>query len=138
MEMHRSGGMSDELDGNDLMIARREKLNKLRENGIDPFGGRFERTYNAKQLKRAFDDLTKEELSEKETNISLAGRIMTKRGKGKAGFSHIQDLTGQIQIYVRKDTVGDEQYERFKQSDIGDIVGVSGVAFKTKVGELSV
>lgn len=130
--------MTQEPDINDQMIARREKLNELRANGIDPFGERFDRTHNAEQMKQAFGSFTKEELEEKESGISLAGRIMTKRGKGKAGFSHIQDLTGQIQIYVRKDTVGEEQYERFKQSDIGDIVGVSGVAFKTKVGELSV
>lgn len=63
---------------------------------------------------------------------------MTKRGKGKAGFAHIQDLTGQIQIYVRLDTVGEEQYEIFNMADLGDIVGVTGTLFKTKVGELSV
>ncbi|HET7521967.1 MAG TPA: lysine--tRNA ligase [Bacillales bacterium] len=130
--------MNQELDVNDLLRARRDKLNRLRESGIDPFGERFHRTYNAETMMREFGDLTKDELSEKEAPVTLAGRIMTKRGKGKAGFSHIQDLTGQIQIYVRKDTVGEEQYERFSQSDIGDIVGVSGVAFKTKVGELSV
>ncbi|HEX7066146.1 MAG TPA: lysine--tRNA ligase [Bacillales bacterium] len=130
--------MSQELDVNDLMLARREKLNHLREEGIDPFGGRFDRTHDAKEMNGQFSDFSKEELGEKEIPVSLAGRIMTKRGKGKAGFSHIQDLTGQVQIYVRKDAVGEDQYELFTQSDIGDIVGVSGVAFKTKVGELSV
>ncbi len=70
--------------------------------------------------------------------LRLAGRIMTKRGKGKAGFAHIQDLSGQIQIYVRQDHVGEEQYHIFNTSDLGDIIGVSGKVFKTKTGELSV
>lgn len=130
--------MSQELDVNDLMRTRREKLDKLREEGIDPFGGRFERTHTAVEMLREFGDFSKEELAEKDVPVTLAGRTMTKRGKGKAGFSHIQDLSGQIQIYVRKDAVGEEQYDLFSHSDIGDIVGISGVAFKTKVGELSV
>ncbi|HET7628831.1 MAG TPA: lysine--tRNA ligase [Bacillales bacterium] len=120
------------------MLARKEKLNRMLEEGIDPFGGRYEPTHSAAEMTQAYGDDTKEELAEKEERVTLAGRIMTKRGKGKAGFSHIQDLTGQIQIYVRKDQVGEEQYELFTKSDIGDIVGVSGIAFKTKVGELSV
>lgn len=130
--------MDSELDVNDLIRSRREKLNQLWEEGINPFGERFKRTYNAQQMVEEFGDFTKEELDQKEAPVTLAGRIMTKRGKGKAGFSHIQDLTGQIQIYVRKDTVGEKQYDLFLHSDIGDIVGVSGTAFKTKVGELSV
>ncbi|HET7581019.1 MAG TPA: lysine--tRNA ligase [Bacillales bacterium] len=130
--------MSQEVDVNDLMRTRREKLDSLREVGIDPFGQRFERSHSAEEMIREFGDLSKEELAEKEIPVTLAGRIMTKRGKGKAGFSHIQDLSGQIQLYVRKDGVGEEQYELFLHSDIGDVVGVSGVAFKTKVGELSV
>ncbi|OON43117.1 lysine--tRNA ligase, partial [Klebsiella pneumoniae] len=71
-------------------------------------------------------------------SVSIAGRIMTKRGKGKAGFAHIQDLHGQVQIYVRKDAVGDEEYELFKTADLGDLVGIEGKVFKTNVGELSV
>lgn len=130
--------MNQESDINDLLRARREKLERLHEAGVNPFGKRFERSHNAEDMVNQFNDLTKDKLSEKEVTVSVAGRIMTKRGKGKAGFSHIQDLSGQIQLYVRKDTVGEEQYELFTQSDIGDIVGVSGVAFKTKVGELSV
>jgi lysyl-tRNA synthetase class 2 len=130
--------MSQEPDLNDQLVARREKLKTLRENQLDPFGKRFERTHSAEKMLQHFADDTKEELAEKEVTVSLAGRIMTKRGKGKAGFAHIQDLSGQIQIYVRKDTVGEEPYDVFAHSDIGDIVGVTGVAFKTKVGELSV
>lgn len=131
--------MSQEVqDLNDLLRTRREKLAALTEKGIYPFGKKFPRTHHAQDLKEAFSDRTREELAEKTERVQIAGRMMTKRGKGKAGFAHIQDLTGQIQIYVRKDTVGEAQYELFKQTDIGDIVGVSGTVFKTKVGELSV
>ncbi|WP_264184017.1 lysine--tRNA ligase [Bacillus shivajii] len=106
--------------------------------GVDPFGQRFERTHSAEGLRGSYDEQTKEELEENEVSVTIAGRVMTKRGKGKAGFAHIQDLSGQIQIYVRKDQVGEEQYDLFNRIDIGDIVGISGVVFKTKVGELSV
>ena len=82
--------------------------------------------------------LSKEELDEKAEKATIAGRIMTKRGKGKAGFAHVQDLSGQIQIYVRKDAIGDEAYEVFNTIDLGDIVGVTGDIFNTNVGELSI
>jgi lysyl-tRNA synthetase class 2 len=128
--------MSQEL--NDLLLVRREKLNTLKASGVDPFGKRFERSHTAKALIQAFGDFSKEDLTEKNVEVTIAGRIMTKRGKGKAGFAHIQDLTGQVQIYVRLDKVGEEAYKLFDTIDIGDIVGVRGVAFKTKVGELSI
>ncbi|SDI12966.1 lysyl-tRNA synthetase, class II [Alteribacillus persepolensis] len=130
--------MSQEQEHNDQIEVRREKLLALQEEGKDPFGKRFERSHTAALVTEEFDEFTKEELQEKETNISIAGRVMTKRGKGKAGFAHIQDLSGQIQIYVRKDQVGEEAYELFQRTDIGDFVGIKGTAFKTKVGELSV
>jgi len=120
------------------MRVRRDKLAEHRENGLDPFGERYNRTHLAKELQEQYDQFSKEELEEKETRVTIAGRLMTKRGKGKAGFAHIQDLSGQIQLYVRKDQIGEEQYEIFKSTDLGDIVGVTGVMFKTKVGELSV
>ncbi|WP_410985506.1 lysine--tRNA ligase [Bacillus cereus] len=123
---------------NDQLLVRREKLHNLREQGIDPFGKRFERTHSTKELFNLYGEFSKEELEEKEISVSIAGRIMTKRGKGKAGFAHIQDLHGQVQIYVRKDAVGDEQYELFKTADLGDLVGIEGKVFKTNVGELSV
>nr|WP_269153360.1 lysine--tRNA ligase [Neobacillus sedimentimangrovi] len=123
---------------NDQLRVRRDKMNMLREKGFDPFGKRFERSHSSIDLINTYGELEKEELEEKNISVSLAGRIMTKRGKGKAGFAHIQDLTGQIQIYVRKDTVGEDQYEIFDSSDLGDIVGVHGTLFKTKVGELSI
>lgn len=123
---------------NDQLLVRREKLHNLREKGIDPFGKRFERTHSTKQLFELFEGMSKEELEEKASVVSLAGRIMTKRGKGKAGFAHIQDLEGQIQMYVRQDAVGEEQYELFDTADLGDLVGLEGTVFKTKVGELSI
>ncbi|WP_242301525.1 lysine--tRNA ligase [Bacillus cereus group sp. BfR-BA-01423] len=123
---------------NDQLLVRREKLHNLREQGIDPFGKRFERTNATNELLSLYGEFSKEELEEKEISVSIAGRIMTKRGKGKAGFAHIQDLHGQVQIYVRKDAVGDEEYELFKTADLGDLVGIEGKIFKTNVGELSV
>ncbi|XXL38699.1 lysine--tRNA ligase [Bacillus velezensis] len=123
---------------NDQLQVRRDKMNQMRENGIDPFGARFERTHQSEQIIAAYQNLTKEELEEKAIEVTIAGRMMTKRGKGKAGFAHLQDLEGQIQIYVRKDSVGDDQYEIFKSSDLGDLIGVTGKVFKTNVGELSV
>ncbi|MFD1040724.1 lysine--tRNA ligase [Virgibacillus byunsanensis] len=128
--------MTEEL--NDHMRVRREKLETYKEQGIDPFGGKFTRTHLSKQLMEAYDQFSKEELEEKADKVTIAGRVMTKRGKGKAGFAHIQDVSGQIQLYVRKDMIGEEAYEIFKTTDMGDIVGVTGVMFKTKVGELSV
>lgn len=130
--------MTEEL--NDQMQVRRQKLQELRDLGIDPFGEKFERTGTAETLKAQWDQYAKEELAEKEaeSHTVIAGRIMTKRGKGKAGFAHIQDLSGQIQIYVRKDQVGDEQFNIWNTADLGDIVGVEGIMFKTNTGELSV
>jgi lysyl-tRNA synthetase, class II len=123
---------------NDQLRVRREKMNTLREKGLDPFGKRFDRSSSAQELISQYGEIEKEELDSKNVILSLAGRIMTKRGKGKAGFAHIQDLSGQIQLYVRSEAVGEEQYEIFNATDLGDIVGVSGTLFKTKVGELSV
>ncbi|MFV8829762.1 lysine--tRNA ligase [Alkalihalobacterium sp. APHAB7] len=130
--------MSQELELNDLLAVRRDKLKKLVDKGVDPFGSKFVRTHSAKEMTEQFGEISKEQLEEDKHEVVLAGRIMTKRGKGKAGFAHIQDLTGKIQIYVRQDAVGEEAYELFNTIDIGDLVGVSGVAFKTKVGELSI
>ncbi|RDW16877.1 lysine--tRNA ligase [Oceanobacillus chungangensis] len=128
--------MSEEL--NEQMLVRRDKLNVYREKGIDPFGGKFVRTHLANEIIEANESLSKEELEEKAEKATIAGRIMTKRGKGKAGFAHVQDLSGQIQIYVRKDAIGEEAYEVFNTIDLGDIVGVTGAIFRTNAGELSI
>ena len=123
---------------NDQLQVRREKLNELYEKGLDPFGKRFERSHLAAEILEKYSELEKEELDIQNISVTIAGRVMTKRGKGKAGFAHIQDLSGQIQIYVRQDAVGEEQYEIFNLIDLGDIVGIKGQVFKTKVGELSI
>lgn len=123
---------------NDQLQVRREKLHNLHDKGLDPFGKRYERTHATNEIFAAYDEFSKEELEEQGNVVTVAGRIMTKRGKGKAGFAHIQDLEGQIQIYVRLDAIGEEAYELFMQADLGDIVGVTGKVFKTQVGELSI
>ncbi|MFX0112676.1 lysine--tRNA ligase [Bacillus pumilus] len=134
--MSNEGLNNEEL--NDQFQVRRDKMNKMREEGIDPFGERYERSHQSAQIIAEYDEFSKEDLEEKSAQVTIAGRMMTKRGKGKAGFAHIQDLEGQIQIYVRKDSVGEEAYELFKSSDLGDIIGVTGAVFKTNVGELSI
>ena len=119
-------------------LVRIEKMKELQEKGINPFGHRFDVTTNSKEIKEKYDHMTKEELHEIEIPVTIAGRIMTKRGKGKVGFMHIQDKYGQIQIYVRQDEIGDEAYELFDKADLGDIVGIEGTVFRTNTGELSV
>jgi len=125
-------------DLNDQMKVRREKMEKLRAEGIDPFGTKFVRTHDSAQLHEKYDANTKEELNELGLSATIAGRLMTKRGKGKVGFAHLQDREGQIQLYVRKDEVGEENYEIFKTADLGDFIGVEGQIMKTDMGELSI
>ena len=119
-------------------LVRREKLKELVEKGIDPFGQRFDVTAYSKEIKETYGDKTHEELEELAIEVSVAGRIMTKRRKGKVCFMHIQDRDGQIQLYIRKDTVGEDVYEIIKKGDIGDIVGVKGTVFMTNTGECSI
>ncbi|CAM4069424.1 lysine--tRNA ligase [Listeria booriae] len=123
---------------NDQLIVRREKLDTLRAEGIDPFGAKFVRTISPEEIVSQYEGKTKEELEEAAIEVSVAGRIMTKRVKGKVGFTHIQDRFHQVQIYIRKDGVGEEAYDLFKLADLGDIVGVTGTIFLTNTGELSV
>jgi len=120
-------------------LVRREKLGNLEEQGLDPFGSRFDRTDTTKSLTEKFDNYTKEELHDGTFEaVKIAGRIMTKRGKGKAGFMHIMDQNGQVQLYIRKDEIGEEAFEIYNKSDLGDIVGVTGIPMKTNTGELSI
>jgi len=117
---------------NELLQIRRDKLSALREAGMDPFVQvRFARTSNSQEILNNFEQMENQE-------VTIAGRIMSKRDMGKASFSHIQDQQGRIQIYVKIDEVGAEQYEWFKKLDIGDIVGVKGIVFRTRRGEISV
>lgn len=117
---------------------RRTKMQELKDMGVDPFGSAFKRTHRSDDIVPVYQEKSKEELEEAQIPVTVAGRIMTKRRMGKAGFMHIQDLGGQIQIYVRKDVVGDEAYEIFKKNDLGDIVGISGVLMKTDHGDLAI
>ena len=122
----------------DQELVRRQKMEELREKGIDPFGHAFNQTHHSLELKDLYGDKTKEELEELHIETSVAGRIMTKRRMGKIGFMHIQDRDGQIQVVVNKAVVGEDVYEIFKASDIGDIIGIEGYVVKTDSGELSV
>lgn len=127
-----------ELELNELLQIRRNKLDELRDMGIDPFGARYDRTHRASEILSAYNDSSKEELDEQAVEVSLAGRIMQKREMGKACFAHLQDITGKIQVYVRQDTIGEDKYAAFSLLDIGDLIGIKGVVFKTKTGETSV
>ena len=111
---------------------RREKLKALQEAGKDPYRiTRFEVTHHSEEIRNGFDALEGRE-------VSLAGRLMSKRIMGKASFCHVQDLQGMMQVYVARDAVGEENYAEFKKDDIGDLVGIRGTVFKTKTGEITV
>lgn len=117
---------------NHILQARRDKLADLVANGKDPYEvTKYDYTYHSKDIKDKF-----EELEEKE--VSIAGRLMAKRVMGKASFCHVQDLEGKIQAYVARDAIGEDEYAAFKKLDIGDIVGIKGTVFKTKMGEISI
>lgn len=118
---------------NEQMQVRIDKMHKIEEHGWKPFGYRFLYTHRAADIAAQFD-----ELSEKETEVKMAGRIMAIRGHGKTCFMDMQDKTGRIQVYVRKDVIGEENYALIKLMDIGDNVGITGTAFRTHMGELSI
>ncbi len=120
-----------ETELNELLKIRREKLQEFRDMDINPFGGKFEVKDKACQIVNDFE-------SYEGKQVKLAGRLMAKRGHGKASFAHVQDRSGQIQIYVRLDNVGESTYEVFKKLDIGDIVGIEGKIFKTRKGEITI
>lgn len=137
-ETTNQGPQENREELSELLQIRRAKLDELRSLGIDPFGRKYIRTAEAGVLLSKYDSLTKEELEEKNIEVSIAGRIMAKRVMGKASFAHIQDLSGRIQIYVRQDSVPEAKYKAFSILDLGDIVGVKGVLFKTKTGETTI
>ena len=119
-------------------LVRREKANKLRELGIDPFGHRFEITDFSKNIKDEYQDMTHDELEELHKEVTVAGRIMFIRKMGKASFFSIKDKLGNIQIYISINDVGEDAYTLFKSADIGDIVGIKGVLMKTQTGEITI
>ncbi len=124
--------VEQELDMNQLMKVRREKLDKLKEEGKNPYKiTKFNRTHLSQEIKENYEAL-------EEKDVTVAGRIMAKRIMGKASFCHIQDSTGKIQSYVSINDLGEESYKEFKEYDIGDIIGITGFVFKTRTGEISI
>lgn len=123
---------AQEQDINQLLKVRRDKLKELQENGKDPFViTKYDVTHHSQEIKDRFDELEGQ-------IVSVAGRVMSKRVMGKASFCNIQDLRGNIQSYVARDSVGEEAYKDFRKMDIGDIVGIKGEVFRTKTGEISI
>lgn len=122
--------MSDETI-NELILRRHEKLKEFRDKGMDPYGEKYPAAHQAAEILNDFEALDGKE-------VSISGRLMTKRGHGKAGFANIQDDTGQIQVYARLDDLGKDNYECYQLLDIGDIIGVQGSVFKTRKGEVTV
>ena len=121
-----------ELDLNQLMLVRREKLDKLKQDGKNPYEiTKFNRTHTSKQIMENYDELEGKD-------VTVAGRIMAKRIMGKASFCHIQDSEGKIQSYVSINDLGEDSYKVFKEDDIGDIIGITGFVFKTRTGEVSI
>ena len=121
-----------EPDLNQLRKVRREKLAELQQNGKDPFViTKYDQTHHSQEIKDSFDELEGK-------TVSIAGRMMSKRVMGKASFCNVQDLTGNIQSYVARDSVGEENYKEFKKLDVGDVIGIEGEVFKTKTGEMSI
>ena len=118
-------------DLNELMKVRREKLAAIEQAGIEPFGRRYEISHHAQDILENFESL-------EGNSVKIAGRIMTVRGHGKASFINVADMSGKIQVYLRQDVLGEELYGRFSLLDIGDIIGVEGLVFKTQRGEIRV
>ncbi|NLO97348.1 MAG: lysine--tRNA ligase [Peptococcaceae bacterium] len=116
---------------NELMKIRLQKVQEMRKKGIEPYADRYVRSHLSAQIIENFPELEDQE-------VSVAGRIMSKRDQGKVIFIHIQDMEGKIQAYIRKDVLGDEAFELVSSFDIGDIVGIKGTVFRTKRGEISV
>ena len=131
-EEQRQQNTQQEQDINQLLKVRRQKLAALQEAGKDPFQiTKYEVTHHSQEIKDGFEALEGKQ-------VSIAGRVMSKRVMGKASFCNVQDLRGDIQVYVARDNIGEEPYADFKKYDVGDIVGVKGEVFKTKTGEISV
>lgn len=122
---------------NEQIQQRLKKIEELKEAGVEPFGGPFEVTHHAADILNAYHDKTSEDLESSPATCTVAGRIIAKRDFGKASFGHIQDSTGKIQVYFRKDLLG-ERYSIFKKLDVGDIIGLTGRLFRTKTQELTI
>ncbi|MBM6940740.1 lysine--tRNA ligase [Limosilactobacillus coleohominis] len=131
--------MAKEEKLNDQMLVRRDKMNALREKGIDPFGHRFAPDHDiSSDIRAKYGDSSEELLAEQQNEVTIAGRMIAKRGSGKASFADLLDRGGKIQFYVRQDVVGEDTYQVFKDSDIGDFWGITGDVIKTRMGELTI
>lgn len=122
----------------DQELARREKVEKIRNLGIDPFGERFERTDYASDVKEKYKDVEHDAFDNMDDTACVAGRIMFIRKMGKASFISIQDKTGKIQVYISINDIGEDSYNLFKTADLGDIVGIYGKVMKTRTGEVTI
>ena len=129
--------MTEEISQNELLALRRAKLEDLKSKG-NAFPNDFRRDALAEDLHTTYDSVEKDKLESKNIEVSVAGRVMLQRVMGKASFITIQDLTGQIQAYIKADNLGEEVYKEFKKWDLGDVVGLKGKLFKTKTNELTV
>ena len=125
-------------DINDLVLQRIKTLKELRSLGINPYRNTYSVSDSSQDITDKYGKLTAEELAAKKHNCSIAGRVVALRSFGKAAFSHIQDHAGRIQIYIKKEIVGEDSYSLFKKIDIGDFIGIEGILFRTKTGELTV
>ena len=136
-EQQKKGGQAAPRveDINEMMKIRRDKLKTFEDMGVAPFGHRYEVTYHAQDIRDKFDELEGEEDGPK---VRLAGRLMAKRGHGKASFAELMDMSGRMQIYFKYDVLGEEKYAQFRLLDIGDIIGIEGRVFKTQRGEITV
>ena len=131
--------MAKEEKLNDQMLVRRDKMNALREKGIDPFGHRFAPDHDiSSDIRAKYGDSSEELLAEQQNEVTIAGRMIARRGSGKASFADLLDRGGKIQVYVRQDVVGEDTYQVFKDSDIGDFWGITGDVIKTRMGELTI
>ena len=128
--------MADQLT--DQEQARRVKLDRLNELGVDPYGHRFDVNTTSEEIKTTYQGKTHEELEELHAEVSIAGRIMFMRKMGKASFFTIKDKKGLVQVYIRLDNVGEKQYNIFKAGDVGDIVGIKGTVMVTQTGEITI
>jgi lysyl-tRNA synthetase class 2 len=137
MSENNNSSPTEAVDTNQIIEERRSKLSKLREAG-NAFPNDFEREDMAQALHNQHGDKDKETLEELQVRATVAGRIMLKRVMGKASFATIQDMSGQVQLYINNAGIGEEEHAAFKHWDLGDIVGASGILFKTKTGELSI
>ena len=125
-------------DYNELIQQRFKKLAEISAMGHKPYAGRFEVSTSSQALLDTYGQSTKEELEQNKVEVTVAGRIVAMRSFGKAGFGHIQDGSGRIQVYFQKNTLGDDQYALFKKLDIGDFIGMKGFLFRTKTNELTI